>query len=247
MEKLIKGVNATTEEIARKVNEIVAWINNEENTDRMVELYPMKDDASDWPNGGEPCKKHGLLFCEKCYTEKSSTTKYPDFEKWREDAIESNVWLGFDEDGRDEFLTIAPEDFYIEKDGKKQYYFTWDEAMKLEEEVLKPNGWRLPTCKEWAQICEYYIKDDGSDDVERFMKELKMEMKGYLDEDAMKNGGKVSYVGSEGLFWSSTSASAPGARRLLFLSSDLYPQNSSYKGFGLSVRCVACEKIGSKE
>ncbi len=50
--------------------------------------------------------------------------------------------------------------------------------------------------------------------------------------------GKTAYVASAGLFWSSTSYSAIGARSLYFGSNVLYPQNTSLKGNGFPVRCV---------
>ncbi|MBR1796070.1 hypothetical protein IJ765_02310 [Candidatus Saccharibacteria bacterium] len=53
------------------------------------------------------------------------------------------------------------------------------------------------------------------------------------------NSGGVANVGSNGNFWSSTSASAPNAHNLNFNSNNLNPQNSNYKGNGFTVRCVA--------
>ena len=50
--------------------------------------------------------------------------------------------------------------------------------------------------------------------------------------------GQVATVAGAGYFWSSTSFSAPNARRLAFSSNDLYPQTSAYKGSGFSVSCV---------
>lgn len=212
MEKLT--TNATTREIARKVNEIVAWINNEEHADEVMAL------------------------CQKSITEESSTVEYPDFRKWTADAIVTQVLDSTkavtaytdENDG----LRFAPEDFYIEEDGERQYLFTWDEAMKLEEEVLKPNGWRLPTCEELVQLCATYIDDEGGDDAERFMKELNVEKCGWKGID-----GTVGGVGSNGGWWSSTAYSSTSARYLGFDSGDFYPQTNSSKGNGFAVRCVA--------
>lgn len=209
--------DASTTQLAKKINEIVDWVNDQEPTA-----------LDDNPNKSDRCEKHGLLFCDKCQE------KYPDFNRWKDDAIETNVWLGFEKnDGKDEFLTVAPEDFYIEKDGDKQYFFTWDEAMEFEKEVLKPNGWRLPTCKELVQLCATYIDEKGDDDVNRFMKELKVKMRGYKTPN-----GNIANVGSDGYWWSSTANSSASARDLVFLSGYFLPQNSYGKGFGFAIRPV---------
>lgn len=203
MKKLIKGTNATTQEIAAKVNELVEGV-----TDFQGRL----DDV---------CKDR----------EEPSATKYPDFKKWEEDDIVTDAWIRI---GSEEaFLSIAPEDFYVEKDGERQYLFTWDEAIKLEEEVLKPNGWRLPTCKELARLCVTYIDDNGEDDVESFMKELKVELRGYKNSN-----GNIGNVGSFGYWWSSTAVSSTVARYLHFYSGYFYPQANYAKGYGFAVRPV---------
>lgn len=210
MEKLIKGTNATTQEIAAKVNELVEWV-----TDFQGRLDDVRKDREE-------------LKARVGTTKESSATKYPDFKKWEEDDIVTDVWT---RSGSEEtFLSIAPEDFYIEKDGERQYHFTWDEAMKLEEEVLKPNGWRLPTCKELAQLCATYINDKGEDDVKRFMEELNVEMRGWKDAN--------DTYGNDGNWWSSTATSTTSARYLFFASGRFYPQEFSKKVYGFAVRPV---------
>lgn len=153
----------------------------------------------------------------------SSSDKYPDFEKWHDEAIATPV-ITETEFGYAE-LQLAPENFYIVQDGKRKEKFTWDEAMEYEKNILKPNGWRLPICAEWAQICACYIGDNGEYDIERVKHELKL--------DNSDDGGD---------FWSSSSLSAQTARYLSFSSSYLNPRGGSYKGFGFSVRCVAWKR-----
>lgn len=155
----------------------------------------------------------------------SNSDKYPDFEKWYDEAIATPV-ITETEFGYAE-LQLAPEDFYIMQDGERKENFTWDEAMEYEKTVLKPNGWRLPTCAEWAQICACYIGDDGEYDFERVKRELKL---GNSDGD---DDFWSSY------FWSSSSYSAQGARCLNFANDFLDPQFSDLKDYGYSVRCVA--------
>lgn len=154
-----------------------------------------------------------------------TSIKYPDFDTWEDNSI--SLLNGE--------LILAPEDFYvIDKNGEKKEYFTWDEAMEYEEKVLKPNGWRLPTCRELCLIAANYVNEEGNDDTELFMDELHANLKGHKDED-----GNINYVGSRGYWWSSTAASSTDARRLSFGSGYFYPQYNNAKGYGFAVRCVA--------
>jgi hypothetical protein len=51
--------------------------------------------------------------------------------------------------------------------------------------------------------------------------------------------GSFTIVGSQGYYWSSTVATATNALNLTFASSGVWPVNTSSKGVGLAVRCVA--------
>ncbi|MBR2725680.1 hypothetical protein IKE87_00185, partial [Candidatus Saccharibacteria bacterium] len=53
------------------------------------------------------------------------------------------------------------------------------------------------------------------------------------------SNGALHARGTNGNFWSSVSYSATGAHGLAFYSTYFYPQNSNFKGYGYSVRCVA--------
>lgn len=153
----------------------------------------------------------------------SSSDKYPDFEKWHDEAIATPV-ITETEFGYAE-LQLAPEDFYIMQDGERKENFTWDEAMEYEKNILKPNGWRLPTCAEWAQICACYIGDNGEYDIERVKHELKL--------DNSDDGGDL---------WSSSSYTAQSALYLYFYDDDLNPLFSDLKDNSLNVRCVAWKR-----
>lgn len=167
------------------------------------------------------------------------TEKYPDFTKWNKDAIDTLI----------EGLKVAPEDFYVMKDGKRKDYFTWDEAMEYERTVLKPNGWRLPTAREWHMLVGAYgVNERGEHDCKAFFKTLKMERRGYVPKDKMDeynevlDSGEVRNVGTEGNWWSSTATSASTANLLLELSGAFLPQDSYYKGYGFTARCVKVEE-----
>lgn len=159
---------------------------------------------------------------------------YPDFESWKDNLIELDCGLKF-----------APEDFYV---GNRKF-FTWNEAMEYEEEVLKPNGFRLPTLVEWAMaFCECGQEDDGSDDPDKFEEKLKLKKNGYIPpyrmDDYKKDPSSTSEddQGSFGYFWSATPISAAVSYGLDYNSGGVNPQGGSNKGYGYSVRCVAVEE-----
>lgn len=147
--------------------------------------------------------------------------KLPDFEKWKEQAIKLDCGI-----------TLAPEDFFV---GDKKF-FTWDEAMEYEKEVLRPNGWRLPTSKEWAILYGHYGINEktGEDDAEGFMGTLKLGLNGYICDDDMDRHNEDNELfglidqGSYGHYWSSTAYStATLAYHLAFDTSAIRPQATS--------------------
>lgn len=140
----------------------------------------------------------------------------PDFEKWEESGVISRLTN----------LIIAPEDYY---EGDKKL-FTWHEAMALD----LPDGWRLPTSKEWLQICaEFGAKDDGYSP-EAIQAKLWLDLNGWQASDSSG----VSNQGSYGHWWSSTASSGTSAYNLLLYTTSVYPQYNDYKYYGFSVRCV---------
>lgn len=130
-------------------------------------------------------------------------------------------------------VKIAAEDYNIggkEVDGK--HYFTYDEALKVQEE-LKNTGWRLPTRSEWVLICEEFGQKDGQLDTETLYKNLNMDYTGYRYSDG-KVYGRTTY----GYWWSATHSSATNANYLFTGTSLVDPQDSLCRGYGLALRLV---------
>ena len=163
---------------------------------------------------------------------------YPNFQSWKDHAIRTKSGL-----------QVAPEDFVIidEYDNFQKEYFSFDEAMKIERRILRPNGWRLPTDKEWEELMLEHGENSFS-----LTSELSLRFLGYLTEKSMKD---FRLMGSDrslttmysqaksggqngcGFYWTSTSSSRFSA--FVFINSgdtlQTVPLNK-YKG--LSIRCV---------
>ena len=157
----------------------------------------------------------------------------PDFESWEKNAITIGD------------LKFAPEDFYLLSgkmpDGKREY-FTWHDAKWLEKEVLKPNGWRLPTSKEWKKLCEEYDHN-----IAELRAKLNLSLKGYISGGDMReyyNTLKAQRYtkGIFGLYWSGTAAAniygENRAHNLHMFSDELVAVGNNDKDAGLSLRCV---------
>lgn len=121
---------------------------------------------------------------------------------------------------------IAGED-YTEGDKK---HFTWKESCAIEGKLA--NGWRLPTRSEWVLICEEFGQKDGALNADTLMESLGLVRGGWV------SSGSLSYVDSDGAYWSQVSNSSSHAYSLYFGSSGVYPSDYSEKEFGLSVRLV---------
>ncbi|MBR3052437.1 hypothetical protein IKG60_02350 [Candidatus Saccharibacteria bacterium] len=61
----------------------------------------------------------------------------------------------------------------------------------------------------------------------------------YLSRSGRIDGGSLLYAGGSGFYWSSPVSSSEYARGLRFYATDVYPENSSYRYAGFSLRCVA--------
>ena len=130
-------------------------------------------------------------------------------------------------------ILIAPED-YAEGDRK---HFTWDEAMKIEKKL--PAGWRLPTRRELALICEEFACDkNGRLSPDLLENRLKFKKNGFTAGDAFDDSSSLYAAGSNGYYWSSTANASSSAYYLSFASGGIYPANYSNKYLGHSVRCV---------
>lgn len=131
-------------------------------------------------------------------------------------------------------VEIAAEDYNIggkEVDGK--HYFTHDEALEVQEK-LKDTGWRLPTRSEWVLICEEFGQKDGQLDLKTLHKNLNMDHAGFIDGD----DGLLYYRTTGGYWWSATRSSTTSANILYTNTSNVFPQNSYYRGYGFAVRLV---------
>lgn len=153
--------------------------------------------------------------------------------RWEENGIKSEL-AG---------LIIAPED-YVAPNGKR--YFTYDEAMELEEKVLKPNGWRLPTANEWTKIVAEFGTDENPDAA---IEVLNLESNGFIWDNCMKEYNKdpkdydsVIGRGVGGHWWSATATSSTYAYLLYTFSGRVIPQDINDRGDGFAVRCVKEDK-----
>ena len=62
-------------------------------------------------------------------------------------------------DGEEHEVALNPY-YQYDEDGNKKTEFTWDEAMKIPKH---PDGWRIPTRHEFAEIIEQLGQDDDGD------------------------------------------------------------------------------------
>ena len=172
--------------------------------------------------------------------------------------------VAFQNDLIDSEIKLAPEDFVLKKDfrlkdgtilKKGKRYFTYDEAMALEEELFEPNGWRLPTIQEFMLLHAIYgLDENGQDNPKALHKDLQLEPQGYISSSDMdeynedpenyeKNGGTVLSRTTHGNWWSRSASSGTYANYLHTnisgTSGYVNAQNSAYRGLGFSVRCVA--------
>ncbi len=110
--------------------------------------------------------------------------------------------------------------------------------MEIEEKLLSPNGWRLPTCGEWAQTFNEFGRID-------FRKKLGLRLQGYIPAKGMPayNRTLISTFFCKGAdtfgdYWSRTKGTDRCAW-LLDLTSRRASLVWSHKDFGGSVRCIS--------
>lgn len=174
----------------------------------------------------EQIKKLILEALGSTETGEDKRKEMPGFDKWKENSIIT-----------DSGIEIAPEDLYV---GDKKF-FTWDEA----NEILKNTDWRLPTAAEWMMICgELGVDESGVVTAEQLEKNLGLKMNGWVYNMDKYNKGypnsSIENVGTNGYYWSaSATTTAANAYTLYFTSGGVYPQGSTSKLDGFSIRCVA--------
>jgi len=172
----------------------------------------------------------------------------PDFEAWERNGI-SSEWL----DGK-----VAPEDLWIELDGDRFEYFTARAIRLFEENVLIPNGWRLPTPDEWHKMVEEFGTEAGESDHRILMANLGLRYGGYVEEDVMddyndnpSDSGYIHNLGSAGYYLASNlddncaDCASEIARYFYYLKKRDAVYNFEYMGTGAArthegclVRCV---------
>lgn len=123
-----------------------------------------------------------------------------------------------------------------EIDGR--WYYTYDEAVEAVKQLY--DGWRLPTRGEMLDL-----DDLGSEWQENGPHGLPGRLFGgglFLDAAGYRHytSGALVYVGSSGLYWSSSSYSAGGIRGgcLRFSSGGVNPLHGGCRADAFSVRCV---------
>lgn len=202
----------------------------------LIEATNVLSKAATWLNRTQPQNAPMPVTDTTPYSLIEKGAIYPDFAAWRRDAIKAQSGIVF-----------APSDLYVtDKNGNRRYHFTWDEAMQIERDILRPRGWRLPTVQEWRQaIAEFRRRD-------RLMNSLKLEYRGYFGcEDMRKcretlDESLALKQGLYGYYWSSTSRThnANNAFNLYFYSITVWPGMGKYnKNHGFAVRCVATQDL----
>ncbi len=157
---------------------------------------------------------------------------YPDFSAWKENATKTKSGL-----------VLAPENFYIlDERGRKKECFTWGEAIKLEHDILKPAGWRLPTISEWKTINQSYRA------TKEICSVLNLSLSGIVwPENMAEYNRRPTTIFHDsrniiGCYWSSSADGFCYANCLNLNSSDAYPMYFiQHRNFGQSIRCLLNE------
>jgi len=110
-------------------------------------------------------------------------------------------------------------------------HFNFDEALEIKGKLN--NGWRLPTRREWALICEEF----GCDETGRLNGEL-LKNNISLPYSGFVVSGQLSLVNRNGYYWSSTAKEPNDAYNLSFSSSGVIPFCHDLRFIKNSVRLV---------
>ncbi len=130
-------------------------------------------------------------------------------------------------------INLCREDYF---EGDKKH-FTFDEALEIEKEAKK-HGFRLPTVVDFEKLYAFYgLGEDGEDKPQKLVDELGFTYAGFY------NGATLYYVGTYGLYWSSSIYNTYSSYNLSFDTSNVGPQNLNSKLSGLAVKFVYDEKL----
>lgn len=149
---------------------------------------------------------------------------YPDFAEWESIGV-----CG---------LSFASRNLEIvDKYNRVHRHFTYGEAKSLEEKILRPNGWRLPTSEEWRKVKDKHPTTTG--DV------LKLTKNGWVwPEDIIEWSRdpsailKITHQCDAGCYWSSTASDDFEAQGLVIPKSIHVCMCGFIEYCGLSIRCV---------
>ena len=121
-------------------------------------------------------------------------------------------------------------------------YYTYDEAVEAVKQLGE--GWRLPTRGEMVDLCDLGSTWDDDQKGRWFGGNHATDHAGsmFIPASGFRHytSGALPSVGGTGVYWSSAASAAGNANAsyLHFLATGVYPQNSNYRAYGFTVRCV---------
>ena len=106
-----------------------------------------------------------------------------------------------------------------------------------------PKGWRLPGYDgsgSYLELLKPYSNRSGNKDFTNADTVIQLAPLSFLRAGLLDySNGNLNYRALGGFYWSSRHNSHINGHYLYFSSPDLHPQNSSDRGYGFSVRCLA--------
>lgn len=153
---------------------------------------------------------------------------YSVFPEWKRNSVETQWGLIF-----------APNNFYTSDEQEKLFSrFSWDEAKIIEEILLKPAGWRLPTMNEWGMVIKYARKD------QELFSTINLCREGWIPKPCVIAELEPQFaqysLGRDfiGAYWSSTACNDSEAYCYIFDKNKHAAITPQDKECGLSIRCV---------
>jgi len=213
-------------------------------------------------NGCETIRNN--LFVYRMMTDRRDTAKY------RVITIGSQVWMADNMNYGKQIMS----DKISTRNGEVEKYcynndpencemlgglYTWDEMMDYsrsdddlpgETRGICPDGWHIPTSKEWKMLADYLggemvaanrMKNYDYWPTPEGMKEVRLDLSGFSAYPAgrMDMAGESYYIGRSSSYWSATKDSWKSAwhRTITNRGGGLY-RNSGHTGYRFSVRCL---------